>query len=185
MIEFLKGTVTPKDWLAISGILGVAAAIAAVFYLFVHQAKLDDLNAIQIVDTQKVADLTRARTINAQIDDLRLETAQIETLVSDFDMRLPSRREIVELLEDFQRMANSSNLKVDFSPLPRERDSRKETIPYKIVARGDFHQIAAFINRLERFKRYLKVSNLNLARTEQGTVRAEFTLNTYRFLQQD
>lgn len=185
MMEFFKGTVTPKDWMAVAGILGVTTALAIGFYAMAHTSKLEELVAVQTVDAQKLADLTQARTINAQIGDLRDETEQIETLVNDFEERLPSKREIVELLEDFQRMANDSNMKVDFAPLPRERDALKETIPYQIAARGDFHQIATFINRLERFKRYLKVSNIHISPSETDGAHANFTLNTYRFLQQD
>ena len=80
-------------------------------------------------------------------------------------------------------MAAMEDIDVELSPLARSQDERKETIPYSIVAHGSYHQIASFINRLERFKRYLKVSDLNVGPAKDGVITAKFTLNTYRFLQ--
>ena len=182
MIEFFKGTVTPRDWLATAGILGMTGAIVAGFYFFVHVNQKDDLIGIQTLDARKVLDLDQARAIDSQIEALRVETDQIKALVREFEERLPSNREIVSLLKEFQRMADEEDISVEFASLPRDRDERKETIPYKIVARGSFHQIAGFVNRLERFKRFLKISNLNVGPAVDGITRADFTLNTYRFI---
>ncbi|MCP4642116.1 MAG: type 4a pilus biogenesis protein PilO, partial [bacterium] len=69
-------------------------------------------------------------------------------------------------------------------PLPPVPDDqmRKETLPYKIIVHGDYHQIAGFINRLERFERYLKVSKLNIEAAKDGVSKASFELSTFRFL---
>ena len=183
MIEFLRGTVTPRDWGFVAGILGAAAAVAAGFYFFVHTGQQEQLLALQILDAQKVQDLNQARTINDEIDALRTETKQIEALVKEFEERLPTSREIVSLLKDFQQLADEEDVEVVFRSQSRTRDARKETIPYEVIARGNFHQLAGFINRLERFKRFLKISNLDVAEMREGTAEARFTLNTYRFIQ--
>ncbi|HQK75497.1 MAG TPA: type 4a pilus biogenesis protein PilO, partial [Candidatus Hydrogenedentes bacterium] len=64
-------------------------------------------------------------------------------------------------------------------------EGAKLTIPYRIVVRGSFHDIAEFINRLERFKRYLKVSELQVGPEKDGVSEAEFTLSTYTFVEND
>jgi Tfp pilus assembly protein PilO len=76
-------------------------------------------------------------------------------------------------------------LRVELSQMPRVTDERKETIPYSVTARGNFHQIIQFINRLERFQRYLKVSDLNIGKEDEGVAQASFTLSTYRFIQSE
>ncbi len=185
MMEFLKGTVTSRDWFAVAGILGLAASCVAAFYLFVHTQQQTELLAIKTLDERKVMDLNQARAIDQQVDALRTETEQIKALVQEFEERLPSNREIVSLLKEFQRMADEESVSVEFASLPRDRDERKETIPYKVVARGNFHQVAGFVNRLERFKRFLKITNLNVGPAGSIGVRADFTLNTYRFIQSE
>ncbi|MDK1020273.1 MAG: type 4a pilus biogenesis protein PilO [Candidatus Hydrogenedentes bacterium] len=183
MIDFLKGTVTPRDWAAVAGILGATAAMIIAFYILMHLSQKSELVQVQTDDKQVYGDLLQARRINSGIDALREETKRTEKLVSEFEERLPSRREIPTLLKEFEAMAAQEDIDVELSPLSRSKDTRKETIPYSIVARGTYHQVASFINRLERFKRYLKISDLNIGRSVQGVTTARFTLNTYRFLQ--
>ena len=181
-MEALKGTVTPKDWMVVGAVLGVVAAILALYIFFVHsgqRAKLEllttDINAIQ-------RDLQEAYTKEKNISVLREETAKIQVLVSDFEKRLPSQREIPDLVRQFEQMANDVGLSHALKPETPIRDERKETIPYSITTNGTFHQTASFINRLERFERYLKVSNLKLEEEKENVSKATFTLSTYRFL---
>ena len=185
MIDFLKGSVTPRDWAAVAGILGATAAMIIGFFVIVHMHQESELVQINTDDKQVYGDLLQARRINSGIDALREETERTEKLVGEFEERLPSRREIPTLLKEFEAMAAEDDLDVELSPLSRSKDTRKETIPYSIVARGSYHQVASFINRLERFKRYLKISDLNIGPSVQGVTTARFTLNTYRFLQTD
>lgn len=185
MMDFLKGTVTPKDWAATAGILSVTAGIVVAFFFLVHQGQREEISLIKADDLQVFADLTEARRINGEINELRDETAKIEKLVGDFEERLPSTREISMLLKEFENMAAEEDIDVELAPLARSQDKNKETIPYKIVARGSYHQVASFINRLERFKRYLKISDLSVGPHEDGMTETQFTLNTYRFLSED
>ncbi|MCH7958823.1 MAG: type 4a pilus biogenesis protein PilO [Candidatus Hydrogenedentes bacterium] len=182
MSDFLSGTVTSKDWMAVGGILGAAALVAVGFYFAVNRSQQNERLQVISNDNQVFADLTKARERQEGIEALRMETDSIQRLVTEFEERLPSRREIPMLLKEFEAMAAEEDIDVELSPLARDRDARKEIIPYRIVARGSFHQVASFINRLERFKRYLKISNLEVGPTKDGVTRAEFTLNTYRFL---
>lgn len=185
MRDFLKGTVTPKDWIAVAGILGVTALVAAGFYFFVHTKAQEQIAALQENNALVTNDLRQAKNIDAQIESLRQETANIELLVSEFEQRLPSRREIPTLLKEFEGMEAGQDIDVEFSPRERVLDARKETIPYTVIARGNFHNVTAFINKLERFKRFLKITDLKVKTTESGNVQAEFTLNTYRFIEQE
>jgi Tfp pilus assembly protein PilO len=107
----------------------------------------------------------------------------MQELVTQFQERLPESREIPTLLKQFEGFAGEIGLRVELSQMQRVTDARKETIPYSVVARGDFSQIVRFINRLERFQRYLKVSDLNIGKEEAGVAEATFTLSTYRFIE--
>ena len=183
MIEMLKGTVTPKDWAFAGIVVCIALALASVYVLFVSGEQERRLEEIAAERQTVTADLELARNTRDNIEALREETAQIQALVEDFERRLPLRREIPQLLEEFEALANEVRLDVELAPQPRIVDTRKETIPYSITAYGDFHQVASFINRLERFERYLKISELSISEQRQGVCEARFTLSTYRFRQ--
>ncbi|NUM52177.1 MAG: type 4a pilus biogenesis protein PilO [Candidatus Hydrogenedentes bacterium] len=181
-MEALKGKVTPKDWMAVGAVLAVVAAILALYIFFVsvkQNAKLEALTA-DIAAIRR--DLQEAQQKEKNIAKLREETEKIQNLVSDFEKRLPSQREIPTLVRQFESMANEVGLSHALKPEAPIRDERKETIPYSITTYGTFHQTASFVNRLERFERYLKVSNLKMEEEKDGVSKATFTLSTYRFL---
>ena len=180
MIGFLKGTVTPKDWMFVGVILGLTALLCAVFYFLVYQPELQRLDQTrkELADAQ--TELANRKQLAANIDALRADTAQIRELVSDFEERLPSEREIATLLTQFEDIAEDvGGLDVQMRAQIARPEGAKLTIPYRIVVRGSFHDIAEFINRLERFKRYLKVSELQVGPEKDGVSEAEFTLSTY------
>ena len=186
MIGFLKGTVTPKDWMFVGVILGLTALLCAVFYFLVYQPELQRLDQTrkELADAQ--TELANRKHLAANIDALRADTAQIRELVSDFEERLPSEREIATLLTQFEDIAEDvGGLDEQLRAQIARPEGAKLTIPYRIVVRGSFHDIAEFINRLERFKRYLKVSELQVGPEKDGVSEAEFTLSTYTFVEND
>ena len=183
MIDFFKGKVTPKDWAITGGIFGVTVLLCALFYVFVYEVQVQQIASVDASLQDAKRQLQQAREIAKNIDVLREEAQKWEQLVKSFEERLPEEREIPVLLQKFESMGDKIGLRVELSQLPTIQDQRKETIPYKVVARGTFHQIANFINLLERDKRYLKVSDLDIGPEEGGISQSTFTLSTFRFLQ--
>jgi Tfp pilus assembly protein PilO len=183
MTEFLKGSITPRDWLASGGVLGFTVVLCAAFVFLVHDPLKTKLAEMAAEDQQVQADLRVAKQAEQNIGALRGEAAKMNELVTQFEERLPESREIPTLLKQFEGFAGEIGLRVELSQMPRITDAHKETIPYTVVARGNFHQIIGFINRLERFQRYLKVSDLSIGKEEEGIAHASFTLSTYRFIQ--
>lgn len=182
MIDFLKGTITPQDWMAVGAIVGVTALLAVVFIFVVNSGQKDKLQTLTTTNDQVVKDLNHAKTTRDNYDQLEQEIEKIGKLVSQFEQRLPRRQEIARLVTEFEAIANEVNVGVDFTTLPPSQDPRKETLPYNVTARGNFHQVATFINRLERFRRFMKVSDIDIRPEIEGVCEANFTLSTFRFL---
>lgn len=183
MMEFFKGTITAKDWTAVGIILGIALILAVLFVTVVHKNQQKTIESIVAEDEVVKADLAKAREKERDIVALREEAGKTQELVTNFERRLPLGREIPLLVKQFEGLAAEVSLNIVLTPLPPAKDARKETIPYSVIAKGNFHQIASFINRLERFERYLKVSDLKISKEEEGVCEAKFTLSTYRFIQ--
>jgi Tfp pilus assembly protein PilO len=183
MSEFFKGSVTPKDWVAVGGVLAFTVLLAVAFYFAVYSAQATKYQELAAKDTQLLADLKVARETKLNIGQLREEASKMQELVKKFEERLPEKREIPSLLRQFEGFAKEIGLRVELSQLPILSDVRKQTIPYTVKAYGNFHQIVSFINRLEKFRRYLKVSDLNIGEEEEGIAEATFILSTFLFLQ--
>lgn len=182
MINFLRGKVTPKDWVTVALLLGVTAALVVAFYMLTYQEQLVNIEKRTDENANVEADLVKAREIHENIETYIKETDEIRSLVKEFGLRLPSKREVATLIRDFERMATDEQVAINASQLKKNIQGQKETIPYRIEATGTFHQVASFINRLERFERYLKITDLEMLPNKDGLATFRFTLNTYRFL---
>ena len=184
MIEFLKGSITPKDWMANAGILGFTAFLCIVFAFFIRGPQQDRLASLEANIKKQQEDIAKAEEIKKNIDTLRNKAMKTQELVKLFEKRLPESREIPTLLQKFEGFAGEiPGLTVRMSQLPVLREEKKETIPYTVTAKGSFHQIVSFINRLERYERYLKISDLKIGEEKDGVAEATFSLSTFRFIQ--
>lgn len=180
-MELLKGTVTPKDWATTGGIAAFTVVLCLAFYFLIHGPQLDDLAKAEADNTAALSQLAEAKRIQEKIGDLRADAAKMNELVTRFEKRLPESKEIPTLLKQFEGFAGEIGLRVQLSQQTPLTEGKKQTIPYKVVANGNFHQIVSFINRLERFERYLKVSDLSIGKEEDGVAEASFTLSTFLF----
>ncbi|HOZ48983.1 MAG TPA: type 4a pilus biogenesis protein PilO [Candidatus Hydrogenedentes bacterium] len=183
MIEFLKGKVTPQDWVINGVIVAVAVALCVAFVFLVLMPQREKMDAVAKEITEVKADLDLARKTSENIQALREEARKMQNLVDQFEKRLPKEQEIPALLRTFESFGDEIGLRVNLASEPRQSDQRKETIPYSVNAQGDFHQIVMFINRLERYRRYCKISDLKISEELAGVSEAEFKLNTYLFLE--
>lgn len=185
MLDILTGKVTPRDWMFVGGVLALTAALAVGFYVVVigHQKQRVEDRRQELAGVKK--ELGEAKRIEENIDGLRKDSEDMERLVDIFQKRLPSEREIPNLLRRFEKLGAELGLRVQLASLPSRKESRTETIPYKVTATGEFHQIVGFINLLERDERYLKVSDLDIGEQEAGVSEATFVLSTFRFIEQE
>lgn len=183
MLDFFKGTVTAKDWAFVGAVLGITGLLCAGFYFAVHKAQQTKLDAALVTLEDTTRELREARETKAKFAEFKIEAEKATKLVEMFEERLPEEREIPRLLEQFEKKGDDLGLSVELTQLPTMTDTNKETIPYEIVARGDFHEIVQFINLLERDQRYLKVSNLDIGEEIAGVSEATFQLSTFRFIQ--
>jgi Tfp pilus assembly protein PilO len=183
MLDFFKGTVTAKDWAFVGAVLGITGLLGAAFFFGIFKGQQAKLDAVRVTleDTKK--ELREARETKAKFAEFKIEAEKASRLVEMFEERLPEEREIPRLLEQFEKKGDDLGLSVELTQLPTMTDANKETIPYEIIARGDFHEIVQFINLLERDQRYLKVSNLDIGEEIAGISEATFQLSTFRFIQ--
>lgn len=183
MLDFFKGTVTTKDWAFVGAVLGITGLLCAGFFFGIFKGQQEKLATERTTLAETQQELKEARETKAKFAEFKAEAEKASRLVEMFEERLPEEREIPRLLEQFEKKGDDLGLSVELTQLPTMTDANKETIPYEILARGDFHEIVQFINLLERDQRYLKVSNLDINEEIAGISEATFQLSTFRFIQ--
>jgi len=185
MMDILKGKVTLQDWLFVGAVLGVTAVLFLAFYFGVYARKQAVIEEQRTLLQEVSKELEAAREIDANIDALRDEAAEMTHLVKLFEERLPEEREIPSLLSRFERQAGELGLRVQLASLPTRTDANMEVIPYKVTAYGRFHDVLTFINLLERDERYFKVSDIDIGEEKEGVSQTVFVLSTFRFIQSE
>ncbi len=183
MLDFFKGTVTPKDWVFVGVLVFLSLVLGVGYWFIIHAKQNEKIVALDGHISTIRTELRVVRDKQAHIDQLRDESHKMEELVDQFEKRLPEQREIPQLLQKFERQGDRLGLRVALASLPTTSDASKETIPYTVTCWGNFHQIVRFINLLERDERYLKISDLDIGEEEAGVSKATFTLSTFRFIQ--
>ncbi len=185
MMDLLEGKVTLQDWIFVGAVIGITMVLFVAFYFLVYSQQ-QDLIAARLDHLEQVGrELAAAREIDANIDALREEAAEMDYLVTIFEERLPEEREIPSLLNRFERQASELGLRVQLASMNSRRDGDMEIIPYRVTAYGRFHQIMTFINLLERDERYFRVSDIDIGAERDGESEAVFTLSTFRFIRRE
>ena len=182
MLDILKGKVTRQDWIYVGCIIAVTVVLAAALYYFLVLAEKNKILAVNQQLASITTELESAKKIEQNISSLRDEKVLMAQLFDDFQKRLPEEREIPNLLQRFEKMGGEIGLRLEMVPMDTKSERRIETIPFKVKAKGKFHDVVAFINLLEKDERYLKVSDIDIGEEKEGVSEANFVLSTFRFL---
>jgi len=182
MLDMFKGKVTRQDWVYVGSIIAVTVVLAGALYYFVVMAEQNRVAACKQQFDAASKELAEARKVEQNIASLRSDKVVLAQLFDDFQRRLPEEREIPNLLQRFEKMGGEIGLRLEMVPMETKTDQRIETIPFKVKAKGKFHDIVGFVNLLENDERYLKVSDLDIGEEKEGVSEAGFVLSTFRFL---
>ena len=183
MIEFFKGKVTPRDWVFVGIVVGVIVLLVAAFVFFVYSREQESLTALRADIAKQSKELEEAEHNARNIEALRALEKYTTALSEQLRQRLPDEREFLSFLQTLERISATHELAVKFDPGRVKKDPYKETSPYTVTARGEFHKIVRFVNDLERYERYLRVDDLDIKYGEAGMTEAKFVVSTFRFIE--
>lgn len=178
-MEFFKGTITPMDWAINAGVVALAALLCVIFAFAVMMPGQKKMSALQAEIGKAREDLKVAKDNFDNFEKLESESTDMRNLVGDFEKRLPKKEEIPALSKMFEDFGSDIGLVPNVATKEPKSDKRKAIIPYEVSAEGSFHQIVAFINRLDTYERYFKISDLKIEEQVAGVSSAKFLLSTY------
>lgn len=152
--------------IVLSGIVLFVLDIAFIVTPLIN--KTSDLKFQIIAIKKNISDL------NKQISMLDAARKKLENLKSDqavYEKRFPKEEEIPSLLESLSTIAARSSVDIiAVKPIKIEtKEQMQETvglfheIPIEILARGGYHQLSQFINKLETLDRFIEVKDVEIA----------------------
>jgi type IV pilus assembly protein PilO len=173
--------ISPRQLIFIGTLLAVP--VAAFFLVFKPQSA--EIRRAKAEIEVKRAMLASLREVTAQAPDLAAATGQIEAAIEQVESRLPSNKELDNVLRDVAQSAARSGLRIPKfvkSEQTREAGTALEQ-PLDVELAGEFDGFYKFLLELERLPRITRLTDMNIQRVEEkgkdGLMRGSFKLSIY------
>src|SRR5690606_1420136 len=173
-----------------------AAAIVAAIVLitagvwFGSIKKLDETITAQERKVSQLKSQLAEKTAAANnLNELIREMEMLEIKPSEALAELPESKDIDELLAQFHDIGRRVGPEIrTVEPLAERAEPSADfvrALPVKLVVKGNFHEVALFLQEVSNLRRIVNVSNLKLdkpeLRNEKVVVGTEFVATAYRF----
>jgi type IV pilus assembly protein PilO len=118
------------------------------------------------------------------------EVERLKQRLREAEEQLPKNQEIPKVLKDIDFEAKQAGLRVDrFEPQGEQTQGDFAAVPLKMTVRGNYHEIAVFLDRLSKMARIVNVTDLNMTApvldNKKIVVASSYTATTYRFLERE
>jgi type IV pilus assembly protein PilO len=144
-------------------LFALLALVSAGYYLGVHMGLEQETEEAQRRHEVLQNDLTQARERQKEYLKLREELASREALDRQNMRVLPDTAEIPAFLDDLNRLAELSGLRVgQVSPRPEAAEQFFVRVPVLLNLGGKFHQLAKFFYNISRLERAINMENISL-----------------------
>lgn len=156
-----------------------AVVILVVFALiqFVTRPSIRALNNLGKQISQARADLKKTEALIAKKPQMDSQLISLQTELEDLKSALPLYSEMPNILQDISRLAGESKVKIlKVEPMRQERLTKTQPkqsearsalpiymgIPIKIEAKGGYHSLGRFINKIENSENFMSIADLNV-----------------------
>lgn len=166
--------------------LAFALVLSGAYYF--HIKELDaELDLVKGKEIQLKKKFEEKAFQAANLEKYREQMVEVEELFGAMLAQLPSDTEVPGLLEDITEIGSGSSLDITaISLLPERAAEFYVELPIKIVAMGDYHDVAAFASGVAGLPRIVTLHNYSLtSNNKSGMQRLEIEAKTYRYKTQD
>lgn len=150
-------------------LLVIVGVLFGLYFVLLHLSIKDDITAAKQSHVQLEGELQALQQQQQQYLKLREDAANREALERQVLRVLPEKAEIPAFLDDLNRLAELSGLRVD-SVIP-QKEAPEEfyvKVPVALKLEGKFHQLAKFFYNISRLERAINMENIAI-----GTPREE------------
>ena len=167
--------------------LAVVAAGAGGYYFFIVSPRDDAHRAARDAHRRDAAGArqqdVRGRADARAPEDVEQHDKQLKLALT----RLPDEKEIPELLSSISNLGRDSGLDIlVFRQLPETYQEFYAEVPVEMQVRGNYHQVALFLDRVGKLDRIVNVSNIVVkspkVMEENLVLDANSRVTTFRFL---
>lgn len=184
--QFAKIPLQQKIGAAVGGVvlIGALTYVLSVSDATTRIAELDEQIAGQETQLVELEQKAQNRT------QFLREVERLKQRLREAEEQLPKQQEIPKVLRDIDYEAKQAGLRVDrFEPQGEAQQGDFAAVPLKMTVRGNYHEIAVFLDRLSKMPRIVNVTDLNMTapnvENKKIVVASSYTATTYRFLERE
>jgi Tfp pilus assembly protein PilO len=166
----------------------LVGCLAFVFYLYYLKDFIIQRDAIRAEIAKLELSVAQGTAIENQLKRFKQELAQLEERLAVLQSILPSEKETPAVLRSVQRMAASSNLKIDkFIPKPTIPHTFYSDWPIQIEVEGNYDGLGMFFEKVSQATRIIDVGDISITGLDKPpgdsntTLTASCTATTFVF----
>jgi len=175
-------------WYAQLGVfLAMAVAGVGIFYYYYEMPAREEIAKQEKQLKTLRADLDKARATAKKLPEFQAQVDNLEHRLSTLRAVLPEEKDAADLLRRLQTVAMQSNLVImGFKPAPTITRQVHAEWPINLELEGNYHNLAAFFDRLGKFTRIVNVSGLEVKGKDKAqpnvSISAKCVATTYVLL---
>lgn len=168
-------------------IVAILVLLTAANWFFLIQdteANIESLKSQQASLDQTYAE---KKEIADNLIERRREMDQLEQKLQDALTELPNNKDVDELLAALNDLGKKSGLEITrVVPGAESAESFFARIPITMAVKGNYHEIAVFLQEVAQMKRIVNINNLKMAtptsRNDKVILTSDFLATTFRFV---
>src|SRR5215475_2372883 len=182
-------TLNKLPWYAQLGLfLAISVGGVGAFYYYYETGARAEMAKQETQLKSLRAELDKARVTAKKLPEFKAEVSSLERRLDTLRAVLPEEKDAADLLRRLQTVAVQSNLVIiGFKPAPVVTKQVHAEWPINLELEGNYHNLAAFFDRLGKFTRIVNVSALEVKSRENKaqpgvTIDAKCVATTYVLL---
>ncbi|MBY0278428.1 type 4a pilus biogenesis protein PilO [Candidatus Binatia bacterium] len=187
MNDFLEGleNLEPSRKIAIA--IGVPLLILFAYYLLIVSPRTTRTTQLVAHIEEMEQERDKKKFEAEQMPERQKEVDALDKQLKFALTRLPDEKEIPELLSSISNLGRDSGLEIlVFRQLPEGYQEFYAEVPVEMQVRGNYHQVAQFLDRVGKLDRIVNVSNIAMKAPKTVDENVQLDVNsritTFRFL---
>jgi type IV pilus assembly protein PilO len=183
LIDRINKLATPVK---IGIVLGIAVVLTAASYFLLIADVQGQIETLKAQQSSADAILAEKQAIADNLKERRRDMDALEQRLAEALTELPERKDIEELLAQFNDVGKKSGLEIaKVTPGNEAPEGFYAKIPITIVVSGNYQEIAMFLQEIANMRRIVNVNNIKLTnptlKNDKVILSSEFLATTFRF----
>jgi Tfp pilus assembly protein PilO len=150
-------------------VLIAGAGILFISYFLISYPMIKSMHAVKLEISAKNKELKEKVRFQNDLKSLREERAILQDEMRQFKQTLPRQEGVKNFLKEVWEIAGVNGIVIEsLEPGNVTRGSQYSWIPLKLVLKGDFKEVYAFISRIESIARLIRVGKMRIAILNSG-----------------